>query len=654
MADSIKKVVFDFDDKGSLRKVKSMYDEFIKTMAQSSRLYSQNSFGNPAIQQQKFLRDELNLLKEIQKQRKADFEERKNQLNQLIDKENIIYERQKAGLITGSRAEYEFDQISKQRKQILSGTGYRKEETFIKGVGSEVASQDLLISKIEKTLSESNVILRSILANDKETALKEIKAIEESSESTPEQMLAAQHARAVLENKDERKSNRVHDLLSFDNIRGGLSHIKSIATANDAMGATRSFVGAASAGVNAIGDAFGPIGGAIARVITTAGEIAFEQSMQTFQARSDFERAAFANRALFGNNQLITRDVSNLGMSYTDFTASLNPLARARGSSRNIGDIGYSSLLLEKGLGVDNSTIQQLLEVTRTNSETDKNIEEILNDILNQGRGIFQNDRTFLNEFVNKHFIGLQKQLLSNQSQVSSRNVISTLSMLGAIGGQFDPRHQNSFNIYSSINQALSNPQGDALDALTFTALRQQMPGASLGDILIERQKGINSPNYLKAVLNMIGNMGGSETNQMLQVSSAFGINYESARDLVRNRNKINNWSDSAIVGYLGSMNRGEFEQEAQRNVPQIDKINADFMNSILEGQNFQAAVKAIKDVLMEALTGKTFTYNAATNTMVEQYLPVQNKSKIPKQLTWNNQIEYGRAVGESLKHLNK
>src|SRR5690606_15636604 len=182
-------------------------------------------------------------------------------------------------------------------------------------------------------------ILRQILANDKEGQLKEIEAIENSSESSPEQIAAAQQARAYLESRrtgGERKSNFVHDLLTADSLRSGLTHIKGISTAGDAISATRSFIGTASAGVNAIGDAFGPVGGAIARVITTAGEIAFEQNMQTMQARMDLLRGQYSNRALMGGSIIDPIRTDQYGMSYTDFTNTFGSIATASGTSNNV------------------------------------------------------------------------------------------------------------------------------------------------------------------------------------------------------------------------------------------------------------------------------------------------------------------------------
>src|SRR5690606_26569923 len=177
-----------------------------------------------------------------------------------------------------------------------------------------------------------------------------------------------------------------------------------------------------------------------------------------------------------------------------------------------------STQLLEGGFGVDVGGIQQLLEITRSASETDKNIENILAGMWKEGQQIFRNDRAFLNEFITKNYIGLYRQLQQNQTTVSSGSVMSALTMFDNIGGQFGAKHPNSAGLISSINAALSKPGGDTMDALTSIALRQVMPVASIGDILRARERGFCYPEYLKTDMELIRMMGGREDIQRLQV----------------------------------------------------------------------------------------------------------------------------------------
>src|SRR5690606_33534376 len=140
--------------------------------------------------------------------------------------------------------EKELSDIANKRKGLLSGTGYRRDDTFIEGEGRKLENQDFVINKLEKTLHETASILRSILANDKETALRQIEAIEESGNPTHEQLLAAQQARSFIESKErgiseERSNSLVMDLFKFANLNSLMGSVRGTLTSSSSTEALK-------------------------------------------------------------------------------------------------------------------------------------------------------------------------------------------------------------------------------------------------------------------------------------------------------------------------------------------------------------------------------------------------------------------------------
>lgn len=624
--ETTKNVKFNFDDAGSLKRVKQLYDDFLNNTVNKSINFGQNSPGTFGAQSTRYITQEISELKKLTDARQKDFQNKLSEFEHLRRQEASIKRRRDSGDLTDSRANERLADVEYDRKALLSGTGYRKEKTFIAGESENISREADFLEKMEKTLENSNSILRNILSATKEEALKMIQAIDENDGATPDEKLAASRAHAALakdekESKDSDKRGIVHDLLTASNLTGLLSSARSIGTSTSVMDATRNTVQAGFQGVNAIGDAFGPIGGAISRVITTVADIAFQQKMLVFEMRSNLDRSRFRSRAISGGIVEPT-DLAEYGFSLQDVSDSTEGIIKGAGTSRNGQKNVRDALLLERGQGIDVGISAQLLELTRANQENDKDLTKLIGGI--SGSPIFDEDRTFLAEFIGQNFTGLQREFQKNQTSVNSGTVLDVLNTFHAIGGQFDARNPNSSGLITNINDALSNPQGDSMRALSFMALKQSMPEASITDILREQEKGISSPKYLKSIIDLIDSMGAGEDQQILQLTS-LGIGVNAATDLYKNRHLIGEMSTEELNGRLN------LESSARENTTKFDRDNADFANRMIQGEALDAIIKGVQAGLASAFDGATYTIMPDGSLHVTNTKPIiENTTKTP------------------------
>ena len=643
-----KNINFNFDDKNSLKKLKGSYDEFLRSINQRGALYGQTT-GSQA-NHMRYLQQELDALKKISDARKEAYGEKTSRFEALNEKEAGLKHSFKKGNITSGFLESQLDQIRDEKRSLLSGTGYRKEHTYLKGEGDVVNSQTQILRDIEKTLEESKALTRAILSNDKETAQKEIEELRKNPDASAAQLLAADQAGYALgkgggSQTTARERSLLGEFLRASNIHSLMNNAAGVLTSNNPVDALRKASSAAIEMGIGVGDMVGSgleagvvswvgknfaraIGNAVSggfRVAGTAANVTAESLYDAYEAREEYTGYKFRTRALTGA-EFDPYSMTRYGYSGTESQALAQTLARASGSSTGLAGITRSSQLLERGFGVENSTITQLLEITRSASETDKNIENILGGMWKEGQQIFRGDRTFLNEFIVKNYNPLYRQLQQNQTTVSSGSVMKALAQFNAVGGQFDARHPNSVGLISSINESLMNPSGDTMDALTFTALRQQMPGASMLDILKERQKGLSSPMYLKAVLGQIGMMGGGEF-EVIQAANALGLNYEAAESLVRNKRKIGSMSPSDLQGYIGNLTG-----EATANTTQTQIHAAELQDAKIMGafDKISTLIDQMGEVWKSTWDGATYTVDPATGKLTVTGSMSGNPSKTP------------------------
>lgn len=651
--DKTKKIKFDFTDEGSLNKLRTEYDKFTNAVIDKSKNYG----GGSTVQQNKFIKDEINHYQQLYEIQKKTFdlkeqEYRKIQAGRAGTKQ--MYDDGFIGPNTFAKYNKTYDSAE---KDLLRGTGRRKWENYAGDQEFNLADNKNYTTRLEKLLDGSNVLLRQILGQDKDIALETIKAIDKNDEASPEERLAASQARDILNNrKDAKKEPSIlSQLFTYQGLNNLLGSAKSTLTANSGLEATRNlFQTGKDAAISAadvvagiaesyLGKKAGKIVGttlrAGSRIAGLGADVAMDDMFSAYESRQGFDATNFSNRALTGRN-LDNYTMSGAGYGLNDFAGANGRIARAMGNSRGSEGQTSGALNLERGFGISQDISAGLLELIRTNKETDKNLVNIVGGIYSSGKSIFNGDRTYLGEFITKNFSTLQRDLLRNQTSVSSGTVMDVLTQFNSVGGQFDARHQNSMGLISSINNSLTNPGGDAMDAITFAALRKSMPGSGIGDVLREREKGLSSPTYLKAVMQQLEMMGGSEDMQMINLSKAFGINYNAATDLLRNKDKIGNMSEKELKNYfidMGGLAQGN-TTTTQRQSAELDdaKIKGDW------AKMFQL-IEHMGQIIETSFSGATYTIDPASGKL-SIAMPAIKKPPVKQGATSQTKSDLGAA----------
>lgn len=332
--------------------------------------------------------------------------------------------------------------------------------------------------------------------------------------------------------------------------------------------------------------------------------------------KQDFFKSAYRYNAITGSDASAMFDMQNSGVSATDFMNMRSDIARRRGYAGDSDKTTRDSIYLDKGYGVDQGTSGSIIELQRSAREGNRDLANFVGSILQKGNGnIFKNgDQSYLNEFLGK-FIAVQKDLLKTQTVVATGTTMDILSKFNLVGGEFASRDSRSSGNISAIQNGLSNPGSDNLKALSFAILRKTMPNASIFDILSERQKGLGSSTYLKGMLGAVENLGGDESQQMLNLSGMFsGLSYAAVKTLYKNRKGL--MSGNISMDELRLQNPEDFQGKSEANTTLMDRNTAMVTNGILGGEGVEKMVDAFTSALKESLGGAVITLNNGQGTI--------------------------------------
>lgn len=418
---------------------------------------------------------------------------------------------------------------------------------------------------------------------------------------------------------------------------------------------------------------FGSLGQAFGEKM---GEFAGTALERTYRGRDELTGSNFKLKALGGSNvgeveafmirngqktNLAGRGVidgldqhlERFGLSLQQVSDLQYNIALRQGSSKDLSKGAIQVASLEGAWGVRSETSAQLLELIRINRDGDKNLTSIVGGVLQSGQGsIFKDgDRTFLNEFLTKNFSQLQKGLLSTNERVASGTTFDILEKFNGLGGAFEAKDYRSGGLINSIQSSLASPSSDPMKALAFNVMRQNNPNMGLGDIGIEIQKGMGSPQYLQSMMKHITSMGGDESYQMYNVAGAFGLqnNLAAAKRLLQGYKGGKLGKGFSMKNLEGT---GEFGDQA---IQSLAVEQQGIITSTAEIQNayIESAVNGIKVMgsKMENLFGNMIS---ELNIYIKEEIKKQFGSDT-KPVNWENKVERAKALkkqglGEDLR----
>jgi hypothetical protein len=512
---------------------------------------------------------------------------------------------------------------------------------------------------IDLTRTSGKDLAKAIVIGDKDVA-------DEIRESAPSRTLTEQLAQSEIEDKKKRegpesKSGGIGELVSgmmalqmaekfvgtaaqFSNTKNGFDQIANVRkTEGEIIGGVVGAVlgavvgGYATGGVGAVTAAgIGANAGSsiVGTLFGAAGDLEQKGSIGT----QELEDKYYRRKALTGQNYSVGSR-SNLGYDFGQTLDLQMGMARSMGTSQNVERQTDLSVFYEKGFGVQQSTAQTLEELLRSSKEGDKDIGNILGGILKEGQGnLFKNgDRTFFNEFLQKNYTTLQRELLKGQTSVSSGTTLDTLLKFNSLGGPFAAKDFRSMGLISQIDNSLTNPGDDVSKARNFQVLRRLHPNFNIEQLKEEQDKGFGSSGYFQGVIDDVKNIGGDKAYQILNLSGRLNVKAFEARRLLEGGVNFKNLSQKDLKS---GMTDGYLEKNAENFTNEIDKATAQVTEGVLQG--FIKGSKVAGKVIEEALGSINVTVvNGKAMVGIKENITHTSDGR-PTEREWRRQVSQG------------
>jgi hypothetical protein len=670
-------------------RARQQYEAMSKQMMDGAKNYSRNQQ-----EQLRFIREESAARKKEYDEWLTEYKDKSSKLEALA-KKKAITERQHAG---GRIDEDEYKRRTKsfkaEERDLLKDTGYKGRNAagrYIQQEGQELAIAGQTVPRLEQLTEIARAGFRNIVSQEQASARDMIRAIQHDPNASPEQKLAAQMAEEHLNNqkKDKDKDSNGFSVaktlaaLAWDkslglmaqtpNAKNELDLIKPFTSMMGAL--TGGLIGAAAdlADVKVLGTGLGQanftgLGTALGEKV---GDMVGSALTRSYQGREELTKKNMYLQSLTGQDMGIdqfegknglgatgkSRSAANLqpyGLDYKQTADVLAEVARASGSSTNLNGNAENTIALQKAYGLDRGVLTGLMELQRSSQIQNRDVLRLTSGVLKSGNGdIFKGDQTFLGEFLQKNFTGLQKELLKGQSYVATGTTMDLLKRFNGLGGEFSAKDPRSMGLISQIQNSLSNPGSDNVKALAFSALRRANPSMGIADLTMEREKGLASPTYLKSMLGYVDQIGGDDQMKRMNIAGMFGVNQSAAKRIFENRAALS--SGRISMAELNGDSEASVRAKGKAGTSYIEKQTADFENEFIED-----VAKAVKNVTatMTRLFGKMsdelFLYidekmrgKRNNNPIVENTTTAANGVSITKYK--NGKVEYNSVASPAM-----
>lgn len=478
-----------------------------------------------------------------------------------------------------------------------------------------VMQSKLLKDNIETIKSTSNIQLAQLKRNNGELV------DELDKNATPMQELAKDIAEEKYHDKtkDPKEEKQgpgfLSSMLSVENLNKFLNNAQTFTSTQNGFDLIKpastgigQIVGGLLGGI--IGTLIEPGGGTImgagigGSLGSTIGGGVGEFEQRRAMAAQDFLKARYGYEATTQRSIDHIGNTANMGLSASEFMQVMKQVAVASGSSKRANENALDVVSMQKGLGISQETSQQFLTLFRG---TQKDISNLVAGVMEKGKnGLFAGgDYTFLNEFLGK-MANLQSSLRQNTDDVSTGAAYDILNRFNSLGGAFRASDPRSSGLINQINNALVHPSSDAGNALSFMALRQSNPNMGIADLMMEREKGLSSPTYLKSMLQYIDMMGGDDQFKRMNIAGLLGVNQAAAKRIYDNRKLL--MSGKISSEEIEKYTSGDFQKLAESKTTPIEKNTADIANGML-GQwydTLDAMQDSFKVAMESAFAGAT------------------------------------------------
>jgi hypothetical protein len=357
------------------------------------------------------------------------------------------------------------------------------------------------------------------------------------------------------------------------------------------------------------------------------GSFVSEGIIRSEKERSRLFGATASLRGLTGGNVDIGATQTTLGLDVVEQTQLIEQVVRASGRVSGAAEGAVDVATLEKGLSLSRSDILKQFELSRLTGEDDtfSEVASLLISLKEEGI-ITKEDRALFGEILsNQSSLVSQFSLVSeNPDRQRATDIIKQFDRVGGVFGAKDPR---SSEIIQGISSAISGTEDDFGKAAILSTIRQ-LPGfedASLLDLEIAKEKGLETPGVLEGILDQAasyGDAGVFGANELLNIGSL-----ESTKKLIEGRDKLKGLEGEDRLNAIEEITGEKIEigEDAEENVSRLSRQTAEVTNAFIESMS--SGVTAVAKLFEDAM-------GTAINNLVKDKIDSfsEKDSKIPKQ----------------------
>lgn len=320
-------------------------------------------------------------------------------------------------------------------------------------------------------------------------------------------------------------------------------------------------------------------------------------------------------KAMSGNMDIDKAGNTELGFSSKETIGLQTGLMSAAGRSSGLSSNVSQAQNLQKGLGLSQETLVQIVRDART-IRSAADMTQIVSQVIKANPELVK-DQTKLAEVLQMQS-SLVNQLATQTENVNQGKVSSIIGALRSVGGSFGDPTLGMKNI-SSINQSLTNPSNDFQKARSFGILSGLKPGASFFELLEMQEKGISQKGLLGGTLKQLQRETGGGENFALSTMTNLGLGASTSRKLTeafaKNPKMFDSFTgpvtDTSIEEILSG---GRAKELTSKRDVQAAQISDAFLDSAATGM--AEALKQVFQTTVDKLVGSSTEMSSASKNL--------------------------------------
>ncbi len=402
------------------------------------------------------------------------------------------------------------------------------------------------------------------------------------------------------EEKPESKSSVLNDILRAGLFRDIMSLMRQVPNQENGLGLVSPIAsiaggaaGAASGGlidlanISILGNKLGDVHAStvLSNLGKEMGGFMGDAITRSFKIRDQYDQSYNKFRAYGG-----TGSTQNMAAMGYDDIAVANTMAQssvASGTARGADRRTLATLSLSRGFGIDEGTSMGAFAMQRSGAGNGvTNIQRALGVAVSEGL-----DRAKLSDAIKTQTQILQ-HFAESSNQVSSIDANRTMFEFNRMGGMFSLGDPRAMGNIMSVSNGLTSPGSAFGQSQNYAVLRDLFPSADAFDLKRKEEQGLQTPGFLKGVIEQIQSTGASETVQKFMLKNRFSdLSYEGVDTLFKNKSQIGSMSESELSKMLGLK---QAQKEAEELTSKYTKMNAEVTNAFRD--SFADGIKTLKD----------------------------------------------------------